>query len=300
MNFYVTTTSPLPRSHLHALAKVNVVRSMWLFRHKFNADGSLSRYKSRLVSNGRSQQPWIDYDETFILVVKPATFHTVLSLTVSHDWPIHQLDVKNAFLHGHLSEICIIALLQSELVMMDLGSLNYFLGISAQRSATLLIIERAHMQNSNPFQTLDDTEFKLGLDGDPDSDPTFCGSLAGALYAEAEYRRVANVVAETVCLRNLLLGLHVPLSTATIVYCDNAIAMYLSTNYVQHQRTKHIKIDIHFVRDIVASGQVRVLHGPSRFQYANIFTQGLPTALFLEFRSSLNVRIPPAHTAEEY
>ncbi|GJY71728.1 ribonuclease H-like domain-containing protein [Tanacetum coccineum] len=49
-----------------------------------------------------------------------------------------------------------------------------------------------------------------------------------------------------------------------------------------------------------ASGQVRVLHVPSRFQYADIFTKGLPTALFLEFRSSLNVRRSPAHTEGEY
>nr|GEX49969.1 ribonuclease H-like domain-containing protein [Tanacetum cinerariifolium] len=83
---------------------VNVVRSMCLFKHKFNADGSLSRYKARLIANGRSQQQGIDYDETFSSVVKPATIRTVLSLAVSRAWPIHQLDVKNAFLHGHLSE----------------------------------------------------------------------------------------------------------------------------------------------------------------------------------------------------
>ncbi|GKF78589.1 ribonuclease H-like domain-containing protein, partial [Tanacetum coccineum] len=124
MNCHVTTTSPLPRSHVHALRdpkwkeamldeynalitngtwvlvprpnNVNVVHSMWLFKHKFNADGSLNTYKARLVANGRSQRQGIDCDKTFSLVVKPTTIHTVLSLAVSHDWPIHQLDVKNA------------------------------------------------------------------------------------------------------------------------------------------------------------------------------------------------------------
>ncbi|GKC27532.1 ribonuclease H-like domain-containing protein [Tanacetum coccineum] len=65
--------------------------------------------------------------------------------------------------------------------------------------------------------------------------------------AEAEYRGVANVVAETAWLRNLLRELHSPLSTATLVYCDNVSAIYMSANPVQHQRTKHIEIDIHFV-----------------------------------------------------
>ncbi|GKC48257.1 ribonuclease H-like domain-containing protein [Tanacetum coccineum] len=86
--------------------------------------------------------------------------------------------------------------------------------------------------------------------------------------AEAEYRGVANVVAETACIRKLLQELHTPLFTATLVYYDNVSVVYMSTNPVQHQRTKYIEIDIHFVRDMVARGQVRVLHVPSRYQYA--------------------------------
>ncbi|GJR92956.1 ribonuclease H-like domain-containing protein [Tanacetum coccineum] len=400
MNCHVTTTSPLPRSHVHALqdpnwkeamldeynalitnrtwvlvprpANVNVVRLMWLFKHKFHADGSLSRYKARLVANGRNQQQGINCDETFSPVVKPATIRTVLNLAVSSS--------STAFLQRVISS------LHAEFSMTDLGSLNYVLGISAQRTSKGM--------------TLIDTESKLGPDGDPVSDSTLYRSLASALQyltftrpdisyvvqqvclymhdprephlaalkrilwyvhgtldhglqlhvstttqltaytdadwagcpvtrwstsgycvflgdnllswsakrqvtlsrssAEAEYRGVANVVAETAWIRNLLLELHAPLHTATLVYCDNVSAVYLSTNPVQHQRTKHIEIDIHFVRDYVASGQVRVLHIPSQFQYADIFTKGLSSALFLEFRSSLNVRRPPVPTAGEY
>ncbi|GKD18756.1 ribonuclease H-like domain-containing protein [Tanacetum coccineum] len=118
--------------------------------------------------------------------------------------------------------------------------------------------------------------------------------------AEVEYRGVANVVAQTAWIRNLLCELHTPLFTAALVYCNNVSDVYMSANPVQHQRTKHIEIDIHFVHDFVALEQVRVLHVLSRFQYANIFTKGLPTALFIEFCSSLNVRRSPAHTEGEY
>ncbi|KAK9049522.1 hypothetical protein SSX86_031508 [Deinandra increscens subsp. villosa] len=115
--------------------------------------------------------------------------------------------------------------------------------------------------------------------------------------AEAEYRGIANVVAELSWLRNLLLELHRPTSRASIVYCDNLSSIYLSGNPVQHQRTKHIELDIHFVREQVHRGKVRILHVPSRFQIADIFTKGLPRLLFEDFRSSLSIRPPPASTA---
>ncbi|GJY60586.1 ribonuclease H-like domain-containing protein [Tanacetum coccineum] len=117
--------------------------------------------------------------------------------------------------------------------------------------------------------------------------------------AELEYCGVANAVAETCWLRNLLRELHTPLSSATLVYYDNVSAVYLSSNPVQHQRTKHIEIDIHFVRDLVGAGQVWVLHVPSRYQFADIFTKGLPSNLFEEFRSSLSVRSPPTLSVGE-
>ncbi|GKC78763.1 ribonuclease H-like domain-containing protein [Tanacetum coccineum] len=367
----------------------NIVRSLWLFRHKHNADGSLNRYKARLVANGSTQIAGIDVDETFSLVVKSATIHTVLSLAISRHWPVHQLDVKNAFLHGSLSEtiymhqplgfrdprhpdhVCllqrslyrlkqaprkgsdtaylllyvddivltasstallqrIIASLHAEFSMTDLGPLNYFLEV----------LGRSGMLTCNPCYTSVDTDSKLTAAGDLVSDPTLYRRLAGALQyltftqpdisyaiqqvclfmhdprephfsalkrilryvrgtltsglqlyssitsslvaysdadwagcptirrstsgycvflgnnllswsskrqftlsrssAEAEYRGVANAVAETCWLRNLLRELHTPLSTATIVYCDNVSAVYLSSNPVQHQRMKHI------------------------------------------------------------
>ncbi|GKC66737.1 ribonuclease H-like domain-containing protein, partial [Tanacetum coccineum] len=118
--------------------------------------------------------------------------------------------------------------------------------------------------------------------------------------AEAEYRGVANAVAETSWIHNLLRELHTSLFTATLVYCDNVSAVYMSANPVQHQHTKHIEIDIHFVRDKVAAGHVRVFYVSSRFQYTDIFIKRLPYPLFADFRSSLSVRKSPAPTARAY
>ncbi|GJW08657.1 ribonuclease H-like domain-containing protein [Tanacetum coccineum] len=204
----------------------------------------------------------------------------------------------------------IISSLHKEFDMTDLGALNYFLGIFVTRDSTgmflsqkeyaLKLLDRAHMANCNPTRTPVDTESKLGSDKDPISDPTLYRSLAsGSLAAyidadwagypttrrstSAEYKGVANVVAETAWLRNLLKELHTPLLSGTLVYCDNVGAIYMTANPVQHQRTKHIEIDIHFVRDMVARGQVHVLHVPFRYQYADIFTKGRPLHFLRNF-----------------
>ena len=114
-------------------------------------------------------------------------------------------------------------------------------------------------------------------------------SIVSRSSAEAEYRVVANSVAEASWMRQLLHELYNPLQRATLVYCDNVSAVYLSTNPVQHQRTKHVEIDLHFIQECVAVGNVRVLSVPITLQFANIFTKGLPSSVFLDFRSSLNI-----------
>ncbi|GKD99341.1 ribonuclease H-like domain-containing protein [Tanacetum coccineum] len=423
LNLHSSTTSHIPWSYLYALRdpnwkqamvdeynaliangtwvlvpcpyNVKIVRSTWLFKHKFNASGSLSCYKARLVANGRSQQQGIDCDETFSAVVKPTTIRTALSLVVCRKWHVHQLDVKNAFLHGHLTKtlymhqppefvdsrylnyVCHLqrslyglkqASRPSEFALKDLGALNYFLGIFAHQNLDAMhsfqsnlagalqyitftrpdlsyVVQQVCLYMHDPrephvnalkhilsyvggtieyglqFYVSSTTQLIAYTDADWAGCPTIRGSTSNYCVflgdnllswsferqvtlshssAEFEYRGVTNVVIETTWVRNLLRELHTSLSTTTLVYCDNVSVVYLSTNPIQHQCTKHIEIDIHFVWVYVASGQVRVLHVSSRFQYADIFINGLPTSLFLEFRTNLNVRMPSAQIVRMY
>ncbi|GJY37669.1 ribonuclease H-like domain-containing protein [Tanacetum coccineum] len=171
LNLHVSLVSPLPKSYhdafsdpnwqnvmrdeYHALIKnktwtlvprppdTNIVRCMWIFRHKDLTDDTLSRYKARLVANGSTQLEGVDVDETFSPIVKPQINRS------SHQ----------------------------EFAMTDLSPLNYFLGTSVSRYSSGLflsqkkyaveILNRAHMVNCNPSRTPIDTESKLGSDGDP-------------------------------------------------------------------------------------------------------------------------------------
>jgi hypothetical protein len=82
----------------------NIVTGKWLFRHKLKADGTLERYKARWVVRGFTQRPGVDFSKTFSPVVKSATVRTVLAIAASRAWPVHQMDVNNAFLQGQLRE----------------------------------------------------------------------------------------------------------------------------------------------------------------------------------------------------
>jgi histone deacetylase 1/2 len=475
--------------------RANLITGKWIFGHKTRADGSLERYKARWVVRGFNQRPGVDYGETFSPVIKPATIRTVLTLAASRNWPVHQLDVKNAFLHGTLDEevfclqpagfvdpdkpdhVCrlskslyglkqaprawflrfarfitsigfvatrsdsslftyshgadaaflllyvddiiltasssgllqrIVDKLTGEFAMKDLGDLHFFLGIQVTRTPAGFflsqqhyaeeILERAAMDNCKSAPTPIDTHGKLpAADGPKVADPSAYRSLAGALQyltitrpelaytaqqiclhmhdprechqalikralryvrgslamglwltassslslraytdadwagcpdthrstsgfcvylgdaqvswsskrqatvsrssAEAEYRGVTNAVAECIWLRQLLGELLCPVRSATLVYCDNISAVYLSANPVHHRRTKHVELDIHFVRERVALGDIRVLHVPTRQQLADVMTKGLPTNIFHEFRSSLCVSFGDVTTA---
>ncbi|KAM1541138.1 hypothetical protein ACFX1Z_011089 [Malus domestica] len=97
---------------------------------------------------------------------------------------------------------------------------------------------------------------------------------------EAEYRALSTTAAELDWIKQLLVFLHVPISVQPVLFCDNLSAIALTCNPVQHQRTKHIEIDVHFVRERVARHDLQVHFVSSNEQFADILTKGLSAPLF--------------------
>ncbi|GMI71752.1 hypothetical protein HRI_000844500 [Hibiscus trionum] len=96
---------------------------------------------------------------------------------------------------------------------------------------------------------------------------------------EVEYRVLASTTCELVWLAALLSSFQVTISTISL-YCDNQSVVHLASNYVFHERTKHIEIDCHFVRDKVCHGFLKLFHIQSDIQLADIFTKALHAPAF--------------------
>ena len=87
---------------LHEGAKA--IGLKWIFKIKRNVDGSINKYKSRLVAKGHIQRHGVDFEEVFAHVARIETVRFIIALAASKGWEIHHLDVKTAFLHGDLKE----------------------------------------------------------------------------------------------------------------------------------------------------------------------------------------------------
>ncbi|CAL8136443.1 unnamed protein product [Prunus armeniaca] len=497
---------------------MNIVGCKWVFKFKRKADGSIDRYKARLVAKGFNQQEGFDYKETFSPVVKPATIHTVLSLAMSYNWSLQQLDVRNAILNGYLQEevymkqppgfhdssrpqdvcqlnkalyglkqaprawfqrlssnnpdrivfygslnevsdtpgmptlepgaatswsppVCLIVY-QGILVFYDpqspgvsfkqdsariskwnlgrvVSSMPFFLlrdlftvtlihhslfiaplpaqsmflymwmtslssGLKLKVSTDFLIncappltvAEWFNMTDCKPCPTPLPSDTRLScMDGDPStyrsmvgglqyltlprpdisfavnqvvkrifwyikciveqglvfhrsndftlrnfSDPDWAGSVddrrsttSACIFfgpnlltwtakkqstvsrssTEAEYRALAHTAAEIRWFGFLFRELGIPLRSAPCVYVDNLSAIYVAANPIFHARTRHIGIDYHFVRELVARKALHTFYVPSSHQIADIFTKGLSHERFSLLKSKLNLRIAP-------
>ncbi len=98
-------TRNLGTRHLVVLSKdKKAIWCKWVYKVKHNADGSMNRYKTRLVAKGHAQTYSINFEETYSPVAKMIIVRAIIVMVAVKGWSLHQMDVKNVFLHGDLHE----------------------------------------------------------------------------------------------------------------------------------------------------------------------------------------------------
>ena len=458
----------------------------WVFTIKCNADGSVERYKARLVAKGFTQTYGIDYQETFAPVAKINSIRVLLSLAVNSDWPLHQLDIKNAFLNGDLEEEVFMSLppgfeqrlgsdrvcrlnkslyglkqsprawferfgkaviscgfsqsqadhtifykhsknskiailivyvddiiltgndeaelaalkekLAKEFHIKDLGALKYFLGMEFARSkegifvnqrkyvldllgetgmlgckmvetpiepnlklqaakaeevkereqyqrlvgkliylshtrpdiafAVSMVSQFMHSPGAEHFEAVYKIlRYLKGTPGrgllfkkhghlqvevytdadwagsvtDRRSTSGYCSFVGGNLVtwrskkqnvvarssAEAEFRAVAHGICEVMWIKRILEELKLSHPTPMKVYCDNKAAISIAHNPVLHDRTKHIEVDKHFIKEKINAGIICMTYLPTGEQLADVLTKGLHKKQFDKLTSKL-------------
>ena len=472
---------------------VNIIGCKWVYKLKHKPDGSIDRYKARLVAKGYHQTLGLDYFETFSPMVKAATIRTILTIALSCQWEVRQLDVHNAFLNGELEEqvymsqppsyvdtkfpakVChlkkalyglkqaprawfqrlsstllqwgfstsrtdssmfisfgksttlivliyvddilvtgsshmqvtaLIEKLNSAFALRDLGRLTYFLGIEvsyhdnsmhlSQKKYISDLLHRTDMFDTKPVNTPGFVGQNLSkFDGEPMEDPFVYRSIVGALQyftitrldiafavnkacqfmqqptsahwlsvkrilrylrgtmhdglllnpshqltiegftnadwaaqpddrrsasgyliylggnliswsstkqklvsrssAESEYRGLVLATAEIIWLQALMHELCVPTPVVPILWYDNISAYHMAKHSVFHARTKHIEIDLHFIRDQVLQGKIELQFVPPEDQPADILTKHLTSSRFLFLKSQLCLVPRPFH-----
>ncbi|CAL2225420.1 unnamed protein product [Prunus armeniaca] len=221
------------------------IRCRWVFTIKHNADGSIERYKARLVAKGYTQTYGINYEETFAPVAKLNTVRVLLSLAANLNWPLHQFDVKNAFLHGELTEE----------VYMDIPP-----GYNTTQTGTVCKLRKA-------------------LYGLKQSPRAWFGRFTMMQIGQV-MQQIENPHRVTSHLWELLTELgYKPTSTMNL-FCDNKVAIAIAQNPVQHDRTKHVEVDRHFIKQKLEAKVFQFPFVKSEDQLADILTKAISSKAF--------------------
>nr|GEV34380.1 ribonuclease H-like domain-containing protein [Tanacetum cinerariifolium] len=241
------------------------IGSKWIYKIKFRSSGEIDRYKARLVAQGIEQKEGIDYEETFSHIVKMVTVICLLNIDVSMSWHVFQLDVNNVFLYGDLEEVVYMKpperYFPSDNKVCRLKKTLYGLKQAFRQwnaKLTSILIENGFRQSKSDYSLYTKSDKR--------------DFLALLVYVD-DIIITSNSISEIKKFKVYLK------SKFIIKYLGklNNSAIKIAANPVFHERTKHLDIDLHFVRQKILKGVVKTVIVDSANQIADILTKGLDT-----------------------
>ncbi|GKB47768.1 retrovirus-related pol polyprotein from transposon TNT 1-94 [Tanacetum coccineum] len=236
----------------------NPIRNKWVYKIKRNSDDQEERYRARLVVKGYAQKEGINFNKKNSPVVRMTTIRVVLAMCDIYDLHLEQLDVKTVFLHGNLEEE--IYMLQPE-GFEQKGKRTWFAGAFniPDYMQTLVHISRGGSKSTSRYVF------------------TLCGGTIS--WVSKLQSVVAMSTTEAVWLKMLLEELEHEQEKITL-FCDYQSALYLARNPTFHSKTKHIRVQYHFVREKVEEGTVDMQKIHTDDNVADYLTKAIMTSLY--------------------
>ncbi|XP_038688701.1 uncharacterized protein LOC119987869 [Tripterygium wilfordii] len=249
----------------------------------------VERFKARLVAKRFTQTYGIDCPKTFASVAKMNSIRVILSCAANLDWKLEQLDVKNVFLHGDLEEEVYIEIPSGFTCKATEGKSKYILDL----------LEETGMLGCKPADTPIETNHQLKNDVGEKVDKERYQRLVGrskkqAIVArssvEVEYRVMAQGVCEVLWLKGIMCDLGIIEDGPSQLYCDNKASINITHNPVQHDWTKHIEIDQHFIKEKLVDGEICISFVISGDKLVDILTKGLSSKMFGSIISKMGMK----------
>eukprot|EP00253_Pinus_taeda_P018050 PITA_18050 len=224
-----------------------------------------------------------------------------LAIAAAKGWEAHQMDVKNAFLHGDLSEEIYMeqphGFIQDSSLVCRLKKSLYGLKQAlrawyAKMDSFLLSqnFERYSNWVGDNIDRKSTSGYSLSLGSSPicwSSKKHVAISLSSV---EAEYKGVVNITIQALWLQHFLTELGIQFHQPTVIWCDNQSTLKFCRDPVQRQWTTHIEIHMHYIRDLVHDQVIDLQFCPSAEQTANIFTKTFTKHKFHSLRNRLGVK----------
>ncbi|KAG8491586.1 hypothetical protein CXB51_014658 [Gossypium anomalum] len=261
----------------------------WVFKKKEGTPGfEKPRYKARLVAKGYNQIPRVDFTDVFSPVVKHSSIRALLGIVAMHDLELEQLDVKTAFLHGELEEDIYMQQPKSAKPVSTPLAAHFRLSSALSPQLDDEIEYMSHVPYSSAFgKTEDGVIGYVDVDFARDLDRRRSLKVASST-TEAEYMAITEACKEAIWLKGLFSELNEDLQIST-VFCDSQSAIFLTKDQMFHERTKHIDVRYHFVREIIARGDIVVSKISTHENPTDMMTKSLPITKFEHYLNLVGV-----------